>query len=97
MMNYLHEMLTTNKEKTMNEDLNVNINNDNEQENINNNIFNPNGEEEYVTYRVYKVTEGDTLDTILNKYNITKEMLSDYNNIENIIPGDKLIIQNNEK
>ena len=52
-------------------DLNININNDNEteNENINNNIFTPNEEEQYVTYRVYKVTDSDTIDSILTKYN----------------------------
>lgn len=96
----LKEMLTTNKEDTMNEGLNINIdnNNDNDNQNINTNIFNPNQEEEqYVTYRVYKVLDTDTIDTILTKYNITKEQLADYNNIENITPGDKLIIPTNEK
>ena len=91
----LKEMLTTNKEDTMKED--INITNDNDNQNVNNNILNPDGDDEYVTYRVYKVVEGDTLDTILTKYNITKDMLADYNNVENINPGDKLIIPTNEK
>ena len=93
----LKDMLTNDKENTMNEESNINNNNN---ENINTNIFTPTDEEKYVTYRVYKVTETDTIDTIITKYNVTKEMLSDYNNIENIIPGDKLIIpttQNDEK
>lgn len=96
----LKDMLTTNKEDKMTEDLNININNENENEteNINNNIFNPSQEEEqYVTYRVYKMLDTDTLETILTKYNITKEQLADYNDIENITPGDKLIIPTNEK
>lgn len=95
----LKDMLTNDKEKDMDKDLNININNDNEteNENINNNIFTPNDEEQYVTYRVYKVSDSDTLDSILTKYNITKEQLSDYNNIENITPGTKLIIPTNEK
>ena len=76
----------------MNEEQNINNN-----ENINTNIFTPSNEEKYVTYRVYKVTETDTIDTIITKYNVTKEMLSDYNNIENIIPGDKLIIPTTQK
>ena len=46
-------------------------------------------EEKYVTYRVYKVLENDNLDTILTKYSITKEELSEYNDIENIKSGDK--------
>ena len=32
-----------------------------------------------------------------NKYKITKELLADYNDIENIKCGDKLIIPTNEK
>lgn len=92
----LKEMLT-NKEETMPIDLNINNNNENENENTNINIFESNGEENYVTYRVYKVLETDTIDTILTKYNVTKELLADYNNIENINPGDKLIIPTNEK
>lgn len=88
----LKDMLTNDKENTMNEEQNINNN-----ENINTNIFTPTDEEKYVTYRVYKVTETDTIDTIITKYNVTKEMLSDYNNIENIIPGDKLIIPTNQK
>lgn len=91
----LKEMLTSDKEKDMEKEMNVNVMEENN--NINNNIFNPEIEEEYVTYRVYKVMEGDTLDSILSKYNVTKEMLADYNNIENIVPGDKLIIPTNEK
>jgi len=95
----LKDMLTNDKEKDMDKDLNININNDNEteNENINNNIFTPSDEEQFVTYRVYKVTDSDTIDSILTKYNITKEELSDYNNIENITPGCKLIIPTNEK
>jgi len=89
----LKEMLNNTEEETMDEELNVINNNENE----NNNIFEPNKEEKYVTYRVYKVEENDTIDTIITKYNVTKEMLADYNNIENITPGDKLIIPTNEK
>ena len=87
----LKDMLTNNKENTMNEESNIT------NENINTNIFAPSNEEKYVTYRVYKVTETDTIDTILTKYNITKELLAEYNNIETINKGDKLIIPTNEK
>ena len=86
----LKEMLTNNKEEEMKEEANTN-------ENTNINIFEPSTEENYVTYRVYKVEESDTIDTILTKYNVNKDMLADYNNIENIKPGDKLIIPTNEK
>ena len=49
-------------------------------------------EKEYSIYRVYVVVEGDNLSKILEKYNITSEELSHYNDIENIKPGMKLII-----
>ena len=49
-------------------------------------------EKEYSVYRVYVVNEGDTLSKILERYNITSEELSHYNDIENIKPGVKLII-----
>ena len=102
----LKDMLTNNKENEMNDFSNLNTNtnsniNNNDSDKITTNIFPKAQEEEkYVTYRVYKVLENDTVDTILTKYNITKEMLSDYNNIENITTGDKLIIpttNNDEK
>ena len=48
----------------------------------------------YVTYRVYRVNQGDTIESITTKYGITKEELLDYNSdLDNIKPGDKLIIQ----
>lgn len=99
-LDLLEEMLEEKKENNMEEELtinneNININNNENENNIN--IINDNGEEKYVTYRVYKVLDNDNLDTILTKYNITKEMLNDYNDIENIKPGDKLIIPTNEK
>lgn len=48
--------------------------------------------ETYVTYKVCIVKEGDNIDSILLKYNITKEILEQYNNLEEIKIGDKLII-----
>lgn len=51
-----------------------------------------NPEKDYSIYRVYVVVEGDTLSKILEKYNITSEELSHYNDIDNIKPGTKLII-----
>ena len=72
-------------------------NNINNNEVINTNILNQEPEEKYVTYRVYMVEENDNIDTILTKYNITKDELADYNDIENIKFGDKLIIPTNEK
>jgi hypothetical protein len=44
------------------------------------------------TYRVYIVKEEDTLDTIMLKYSVNKEVLSEYNTLETIKKGDKIII-----
>lgn len=49
-------------------------------------------DKEYSIYRVYVVVDGDTLSSILEKYKITSEELSYYNDINNIKPGVKLII-----
>ena len=54
-------------------------------------------EKEYSIYRVYIVCEGDTLSKILEKYNITSEELSHYNDLDNIKPGTKLIIPSTDE
>lgn len=79
--------------KNGNNDVDNNIVISNENNNINSNISN---NDDYVTYRVYVVREGDSVDSILSKYNVSKEMLGDYNDLENINVGDKLIIPTNE-
>ena len=62
----------------------------NEQKNIFDNYLNET--DEYSTYYVYIVREGDTIETILSKYNTTKEKLEEYNNLDEIKLGDKIII-----
>lgn len=67
-------------------------------ENNNINIFgNISDNETYATYKVYTVMDTDTIDGIISKYNISKELLGEYNNIEDIKLGDKLIIPSDEK
>ena len=51
-------------------------------------------EETYMTYSVYLVRENDTIDKICEKYNVTKQDLEDYNDINSVTPGIKLIIPN---
>ena len=51
--------------------------------------------ETYATYYVYIVKEEDNLEKILDKYNVTKESVSYYNDLDNIKPGTKLIIPSN--
>lgn len=91
----LKDMLTKPEEEIM-EEKNINTTQE-ENNNTNINIFANQSEDSYATYRVYKIEENDTIDTILTKYKITKEQLADYNDIENIVPGVKLIIPTNEK
>ncbi len=59
------------------------------------NIFeNIDNSDTYVTYHVYIVKENDTIDKIIEKYGVTKEDISIYNNLDEIKPGTKLIIPN---
>ena len=51
-------------------------------------------DEVYVTYNVFIIRDGDTLDSIMEKYNITQDELEKYNDLSNLQLGDKLIIPN---
>ncbi len=70
-------------------------NNDMVEEKINSlfNQFNSDSEV-YVAYNVFILREGDTLDSIMEKYNITEEELKKYNDLTDLKLGDKLIIPN---
>lgn len=59
-----------------------------------NSIFNSFSDtnEMYKTYKVYIVREGDILESIMEKYGVTKELLEQYNDLKEISLGDKLII-----
>ena len=50
--------------------------------------------ETYRSYTIYIVRENDTIESILTKYNISKEALEDYNDLREIKVGDKIIIPN---
>ena len=56
---------------------------------------NINIEEAYRTYKVYIVREGDTLESILEKFNASKENLEKYNDLSTISVGLKIIIPTN--
>lgn len=71
---------------------NININ-ENQNINENNNLFASfETADTYTSYRVYLIKEDDTIDTILKKYNVTKDDLSAYNDLSDIKYGDKIII-----
>lgn len=46
----------------------------------------------YVTYNIFILRDGDTLDSIMEKYNITLDELKKYNDVTDLKIGDKLII-----
>ncbi|MBE6159652.1 MAG: LysM peptidoglycan-binding domain-containing protein [Lactobacillales bacterium] len=57
------------------------------------NLFdNINIDETYNTYKICIVRENDTLESIIEKYSVTKETLELYNDISEIKLGDKIII-----
>ena len=56
-------------------------------------LFNTNSDtEEYITYQIYIIREGDTVDSIIAKYDIDIESLKEYNDISDLKIGDKVII-----
>lgn len=84
-----------------NTNTNINIDtNENTNVNTNNNITSmssiftslANSEETFSTYYVYIVRENDTVDSIIDKYKVSKEELANYNNLNDIQLGSKLII-----
>lgn len=48
--------------------------------------------ETYTTYKVYIIREGDTIESLLQNYNISKEELERYNDLNEVSIGDKIII-----
>ena len=84
-----------NRQKTIENETQVkDIEQDNKNVQENYNIFDTIDESEtYATYHVYIVKEEDTIEKIIEKYNVSKEILALYNNIEDIKALDKIIIQ----
>ena len=48
--------------------------------------------EGYVVYKVHIVTDNDTIESIMEKYDVTKEALEAYNDLNDLKIGDKLIV-----
>ena len=53
-----------------------------------------NSEETFTTYSVYIIRKEDSIEKILDTYNVTKEELSEYNDLNNLEIGSKIIIPN---
>lgn len=59
-------------------------------------IINNQKEEIYKNYKIYIVREGDTIESIMEKYKVTKEELEDYNDLVNFGINTKILIPSNE-
>lgn len=49
-------------------------------------------EEKYSTYKVHIIRESETIETVMEKYNVSKEELEKYNSLDNVILGTKIIV-----
>ena len=54
-------------------------------------------EDTFTTYSIYIIRQDETIQTVLEKYKITKEELEEYNDLSNITEGSKVIIPENDK
>ena len=61
-----------------------------------NTIFNEVKESNFSKYKVYIMRSEDTLESILVKYNVTMDKIKEYNDIDNINIGSKIVIPYNK-
>ena len=59
-------------------------------DNITTNFFDE--KEQYITYKIHIIRENETINSIIEKYNVSKEELEKYNSLDNIVLGSKIII-----
>ena len=59
-------------------------------DNITTNFFDE--KEQYITYKIHIIRENETINSIIEKYNVSKEELEKYNSLDNIVLGTKIII-----
>lgn len=106
-LNNIEEMNTISKQEEASsfndkmtiEDKTVNIETPKENSKVIDSIFSAfaNTEETYSTYSVYILREDDNLEEVMNKYNTTKDTLKEYNDLDNLTVGSKLIIPTNRE
>lgn len=79
------------------EEINEEIEPIKEEINTNTSLFeNDEDEEKYVTYKIHFITEKDTIESLVQKYEVKREEIEKYNNLTEIKIGDKIIIPTNE-
>ena len=54
-------------------------------------------EDEYKTYHIHIIKDGENIETICTMYGSNTNLLAEYNDVSNIIPGEKLIIPSNDE
>ena len=55
-------------------------------------IINTETKDEYMTYHIHILKEGETLETLCSMYHVTGSFISEYNDISNLTTGDKILI-----
>lgn len=87
--NKIDEYNNTDNNISVNTTNNIEINQNNILNQVNNDI-----EEvgEYIIYHIHIVNEGDTLESIINKYDTNIDILKEYNDVSKLEVGTKLII-----
>lgn len=83
------DSFNTISENISNNHVNTVVNND---EDIVNNNYISDLEDDYITYHVHLVKVNETIDSISNDYNISKEEILKINDIKDITIGEKLVI-----
>lgn len=48
-------------------------------------------------YKIYVINEGDTLESIANKFSTSVDVLERINDIKQLIPGEEIIVPNNKE
>jgi len=91
----LENLVSEEKPKEIINNININYKTENtNQEDLFNNIEDT---KEYSIYRVYTLKEDDTLDVIYEKFETCKEILSEYNDLDNLMIGSKIIIPSSDE
>ena len=81
------------KEEKINDEIKEEINNNEEREIKSETIINSvKAEDDYISYHIHIVSNGESLESIALKYHITKEEIETINNITTIEVNDKLLI-----
>lgn len=55
-------------------------------------VINTSTTDEYMTYHIHILKEGETLETLCAMYHVTGSFLAEYNDISNLTTGDKILI-----